>query len=406
MSAEDAVRSPSLKVHHLAVKVRDLARAESFYAGALGLPIIRRQDAEDGTPRSIWLSLHDGAFLAVERAEEPESQRLDGSPGWHCVALGIDASERETWRTRLTSRGHPVVRETAYTLYVRDPEGAIVALSHYPHAIAEAVVARGSQPPPAPGGPTSASAVEVGPDRALEGGAPSGVTSRLAALVTLSLALLALVGSAVPVSAQRAPADVLVVGSSSVFGPFGRLVEEQLEEAGLRVRRHSRRSTGFARPDFFDWQREIGRVRGLGEARAVVVMMGGNDTMALRLRPDESRDRGPASWVAWRDEARWRELYTSRVRAFVDTICDAGVARAIVVLPADGDREGWADRIARVQEAQAAGVRGTRCGVVLDPRSDAPVREGDTIDGVHLSTRGARQVLTRIGPALLAAIES
>lgn len=405
MSSEDTAR-PALRVHHLAVKVRDLARAESFYVGALGLPVIRRQDDDAGVPRSIWLSLGEGAFLAVERAEAREPLRDDTAPGWHCVALGIDAAERETWRARLAARGHSVVRETAYTLYVRDPDGAVVALSHYPHAVAEVVAAGSSQKAGGEPGGGAAAAVEVGPDRALEARAPSGVTSRLAALVTLSLALLALLGSATIVDAQRRPpADVLVIGSSSVFGPFGRLLEERLEATGLRVRRRSQRSTGFARPDFFDWQRELERMRDLRTARGVVVMMGGNDTMALRLRRQE-REPGEGTWVSWRDEARWRALYSQRVHTFVETICEAGVRRAIVVLPADGDREGWADRIGRVQEAMAEGVRGTRCGVVLDPRTDAPVRDGDTLDGVHLSTRGARDVLSRIGPALVAAIRS
>src|SRR5262249_20697384 len=57
-----------LAVHHLAVVVRDLDRAEAFYAGALGLPVERRWTDEAGAPRSVWLGLGGDAFLAVERA--------------------------------------------------------------------------------------------------------------------------------------------------------------------------------------------------------------------------------------------------------------------------------------------------------------------------------------------------
>ena len=48
------------------------------------------------------------------------------------IGKEIEADERDVWAARLREGGHPVVRETAYTLYVRDPEGTLVALSHHP----------------------------------------------------------------------------------------------------------------------------------------------------------------------------------------------------------------------------------------------------------------------------------
>jgi glyoxylase I family protein len=123
-------------VHHLAVVVRDLDRAEAFYAGVLGLPVARRWSDEAGAPRSIWLTLGGGAFLAVERGSDAAPERGAGSevarPGWHCVALGIAPEERASLRTRLAAAGFPVERESPFTLYVRDPEGNLVGFSHYP----------------------------------------------------------------------------------------------------------------------------------------------------------------------------------------------------------------------------------------------------------------------------------
>jgi hypothetical protein len=75
------------------------------------------------------------------------------------------------------------------------------------------------------------------------------------------------------------------------------------------------------------------------------------------------------------------------------------------VLPTDGDREGWAERIRRVQEAQAAGARGTSCGVVVDPRG-LRITERSTSDGVHLTRTGARDVWRIIGPPLVAGLAS
>jgi catechol 2,3-dioxygenase-like lactoylglutathione lyase family enzyme len=122
-----------LSVHHLAVVVRDLGRAEAFYAGALGLPVLRRWDDAAGAPRSIWLALGGEAFLAVERADPGAGEGPAGA-GWHCVAFGIRREEREAVRARLAAAGVAVERESAFTLYVRDPEGNLVGLSHWPDA--------------------------------------------------------------------------------------------------------------------------------------------------------------------------------------------------------------------------------------------------------------------------------
>ena len=128
-------RSPA--VHHLAIVVADLARAEAFYAGVLGLEVITRHADAAGAPRAVWLALGaQGAFLALERApvDAPVDApwRGDAAPGLHCLALPIDAASRQIWRFHVTSAGHAVERESAFTLYVRDPDGCLVALSHHP----------------------------------------------------------------------------------------------------------------------------------------------------------------------------------------------------------------------------------------------------------------------------------
>jgi len=365
------------RVHHLAVIVRDLAAAEAFYAGVLGLKVVARYADESGAPRSIWLGLEGDAFLALEKADPALPARGPAQAGWHCVALAIAASERAALRDRLAAAGHPVVRESPFTLYVHDPDGALVALSHHPHP-------------------------------ALDEPKEAGTTQRLAALVSLSALLLGLVlvsDVAAQRRAPREPDDVLLVGSSSVNGALGRLIESELEATGLRVGRHGRSSTGLARPDFFDWQAEIPELGDLSRLRGVVVYMGGNDTQAVRLRSEESADRGADSWIAWNEETRWTEVYTARVRALVQGLCDAGAPRVMWVLPTDGDREGWAERIRRVQEAQAAGARGTSCGVVVDPRG-LRITERSTSDGVHLTRTGARDVWRIIGPPLVAGLAS
>ncbi len=121
-----------MHVHHVAVKVVDLPRAEAFYATVLGLPVLRRWPLPDGGERSIWLDLGAGAFLALERADVREPVKAEGASGIHLVALHIQSSEREAWIARLDQAGYPVYQQTDYTLYVRDPEGNRIGLSHWP----------------------------------------------------------------------------------------------------------------------------------------------------------------------------------------------------------------------------------------------------------------------------------
>jgi catechol 2,3-dioxygenase-like lactoylglutathione lyase family enzyme len=121
-------------VHHLAILVRDLPGAEQFYCGILGLAVLRRWPDADGTgERSVWVDTGDGAFLALERATgRAQGDEDEDEEGWHLVALRIEAGEREEWRQRFARAGVAVYRETGFTIYVRDPEGNRVGLSHYP----------------------------------------------------------------------------------------------------------------------------------------------------------------------------------------------------------------------------------------------------------------------------------
>ena len=130
-------------VHHVAVGVRDLAACEAFYTGVLGLPVLRRWSAGEGTAgdRSVWLDLGGGAFLALERAGEPGADAGAPPPaprahGYLMIALAIARAARATWEQRLAAAGVAIVHRTSYTLYVTDPEGNRVGLSHWPDAAA------------------------------------------------------------------------------------------------------------------------------------------------------------------------------------------------------------------------------------------------------------------------------
>jgi catechol 2,3-dioxygenase-like lactoylglutathione lyase family enzyme len=117
-----------VRLHHLAIRVRDLDAAVRFYVDVLGL-------RERSRPRegAVWLWLGE-ATLMIERTvgERPEEPFDSPRPGLHLFAIAIDAASRADWEARLASHGVPIVHRTGYSLYVHDPEGNRVALSHHP----------------------------------------------------------------------------------------------------------------------------------------------------------------------------------------------------------------------------------------------------------------------------------
>lgn len=122
-----------LGFHHVAIQVRDVERVAGFYVGVLGLRELRRHLYEDGRLRSIWVAASsepgERAFFAVEHLEGDGPR---GALGYSMVALRIAAAQRPAIEAALAAKGVAIERRTGWTLYVRDPEGNLVGLSHHP----------------------------------------------------------------------------------------------------------------------------------------------------------------------------------------------------------------------------------------------------------------------------------
>jgi catechol 2,3-dioxygenase-like lactoylglutathione lyase family enzyme len=115
-----------MRVHHVALRVRDLAAAERFWVGLFGLSVRRRDGA-----RALWLGLDD-AVLMLERAEAAEPAVPTGAMDF--FALRVDAAGRAGFVARCAAMGVAVEHETAHTTYVRDPDGRRVGVSTHPLA--------------------------------------------------------------------------------------------------------------------------------------------------------------------------------------------------------------------------------------------------------------------------------
>jgi catechol 2,3-dioxygenase len=113
---------------HVVIKVRDRNRAEEFYGGLLGLPIVARRDE----PPLTFFSLgnhHDLAILAVgEGGPDP----APNSPGLFHVAFRIGDSTEDLAEAKryLESRGVAIGMMADHTvtksLYFTDPDGNMI----------------------------------------------------------------------------------------------------------------------------------------------------------------------------------------------------------------------------------------------------------------------------------------
>ncbi|MEZ4273199.1 MAG: VOC family protein [Myxococcota bacterium] len=119
-------------IHHIALLARSFEQTVSFYSDILGLSEARRWHTPDGQVRSIWFALAGGAFLMVERADLGVKRGEVRGGGWFVVSLQIAPTEREAWRRHLSQQHINIIRETAYTLFVEDPEGNRIGLTHWP----------------------------------------------------------------------------------------------------------------------------------------------------------------------------------------------------------------------------------------------------------------------------------
>ncbi len=113
-----------MRVHHIALRTRDLAALVDFYRRWLGVSVLR-----DQRPRSVWLDLAGEAVLMIEAADEAEPRPPAG--GLDLLAFRLPAADFEATRLRLEGAGLLESR-TEQTLYFRDPDGRRLGLSCFP----------------------------------------------------------------------------------------------------------------------------------------------------------------------------------------------------------------------------------------------------------------------------------
>ena len=146
------------RLHHTAYVSKNLEKTRAFYEDLIGLPLVatwRESDELFGAVRTYchcFFELEDGSALAFfqfvdERDQAQFGPELPASPFIH-IALQVDASTQAAVAARLAAAGYrepeTYVLEHGYcrSLYVKDPDGMIVELTHdAPEAVRPDVVA-------------------------------------------------------------------------------------------------------------------------------------------------------------------------------------------------------------------------------------------------------------------------
>jgi catechol 2,3-dioxygenase-like lactoylglutathione lyase family enzyme len=117
---QSAIAARACRVHHVSILVTDLAKAEEFYGGVLGL---RRLVRPDGPTRGLFFEVGD-AQLHVTLTEQPEP------PSLRHTAFEVD--DLQAALRGVAQMGLPIWDDTSLPGWVRkqcrDPSGNGVEL--------------------------------------------------------------------------------------------------------------------------------------------------------------------------------------------------------------------------------------------------------------------------------------
>lgn len=116
---------------------------------------------------------------------------------------------------------------------------------------------------------------------------------------------------------------VVVLGDSLGDGLWSGLYRAFEDDATLEFIQRAKPSTGFARPDSYDWTAEAAELLKKETYQIAVVMFGANDAQAIKVGKD---------WLKVGSEG-WHDVYGKRVEAFIKKLRAANVAVYWVGLP-------------------------------------------------------------------------
>ena len=271
-----------------------------------------------------------------------------------------------------------------------------------------------SSPPGVTGGGTSTTAVVPGS----VGGLPTDPTATSGVVLDTSTTMTPTSDpSTLPTAAD--PARVLLIGDSEAGGlsPF---LSKVLATTGVvAMTTDYKSSTGFVRPDFYDWPSRLRQTVPLANPDIVVAVFGGNDGQSFTSK-DPSAGAAIGKAV---DSAEWRAEYAKRIGDIMDFLSAGGRTLVWVGVPnAEKDsltatlnvqNEVVKSEIAKRPKVvfvdswhTFTGIDGGFAPLILDPRDGQfkPVRSNT--DGFHLNTTGEEILAYLVGGAVFAELKA
>ncbi|MCU1399536.1 MAG: hypothetical protein JWN62_2645 [Acidimicrobiales bacterium] len=223
--------------------------------------------------------------------------------------------------------------------------------------------------------------------------------------------------STVPTAAD--PARVLLVGDSEAGGlsPF---LSKVLDTTGVvALTTDYKVSSGFVRPDFFDWPAHLQQSVPVSNPDIVIAVFGGNDGQSF-LAGDAAAGAAANKAV---DSAEWRAEYAKRIGSVMDFLTAGGRTLVWVGVP-NAEKDSLTAALTvqnEVVKSEIAkrpkvvfvdswhtftGIDGGFAPLILDPRDGQfkPVRS-DT-DGFHLNTTGEEILAYLVGGAVFADLKA
>jgi len=207
------------------------------------------------------------------------------------------------------------------------------------------------------------------------------------------------------------PARVLLVGDSDAGGlsPF---LDRVLKVDGLAsVSTDYKVSSGFVRPDFFDWPTHLAATLPAANAEIVVALFGANDGQPFLDMPSKPVD-----------SPEWRAEYGKRISAAMDLLGSGG--RTLIWVGVQNGRDpsltaalAVQNEVVREQVAQHpgvifvdawryfSGINGAFTTLVLDPRNGEYVETRKDSDGFHLNTVGEEILAAYVGDEINAVLQ-
>lgn len=111
---------------HVVLRVSDLARAEAFYQGVLGLPVCAQND-RDGSKMTFFTLGNHHDFAVMEVSGDGQNNGENGVGLDHVAfCIGTSMTELREANAHLTEHGvatTPIDHEVTKSLYVKDPDG-------------------------------------------------------------------------------------------------------------------------------------------------------------------------------------------------------------------------------------------------------------------------------------------